>query len=515
MSEEKQNVVVGRGLVKTFKDFWGRDKVKAIRGIDIDIKQGSIFGLLGPNGAGKSTLIKLILGHLYPSSGRLSVLGQDPRNVETKFKIGYLPERSYLYKNLTAEETLRYFGEILNLSSDQIKNRSEQLLEMVGLQNARKRFVGEFSHGMTRRMGMAQALLNDPDFVILDEPTAGLDPVGCREVKDLIITLGQRGKTVLLTSHLLADVEDVCNELMMIFGGTVQSQGKVGELLADTKRLKIEFPAVDAQTLEQVKQVLKPKVGLDEIRVSSPKQSLENYFLNFVSTSSTKQETAGAQKGLGVAGYLKANTEKKESQTNQTAVIAPAVEPVATAASGPVATAASGPVATPAVEPVATAASGPVATPAIEPVATAAVEPVATPAVEPVATPAVESVATPASGPVATPAVEPVVAPAVESVATPASGPVATPAVEPVVTPAAEPVVTPAAEPVVTPAPESVVTPVPLVEPEPVTKVPTIPLVVEESVIPLSHHEVPEVIEPDDDDKDEELDIDLLDSLSL
>ena len=312
MSEAEKPVVIGRGVVKTFKDFWGRDKVKALRGIDIEIPRGSIFGLLGPNGAGKSTLIKVILGHLYPTSGQISVLGADPRDVETKFKIGYLPERSYLYKNLTAEETLKYFGEILNLSKAQIKSRSEQLLEMVGLQNARKRFVGEFSHGMTRRMGLAQALLNDPEFIILDEPTAGLDPIGCREVKDLIIALGQRGKTVLLTSHLLADVGDVCDDIMTIFGGVVQSQGKIDELLADTRRMKMEFPAVDEATLQEIEALLhSKKIPRSEIHLSSPKQSLENYFLDIVNASSGRQETAGAQKGKGVAAYLRASISEK------------------------------------------------------------------------------------------------------------------------------------------------------------------------------------------------------------
>ena len=301
-------VVKGEGLVKTFKDFWGRDKVKAIRGVDIVIPKGAVFGLLGPNGAGKSTLIKLILGHLYPTSGRLSVLGEDPRNVEIKYKIGYLPERSYLYKNLTAEETLYYFGEILNLSKDQIKSRSGQLLEMVGLQNAKKRYVGEFSHGMTRRMGLAQALLNDPDFIILDEPTAGLDPVGCREVKDLIITLGKRGKTILLTSHLLADVEDTCDELLMMYGGTVQSKGKVDELLADTNRIKVEFPAdkgIDLKTIE--KEISNKSKG--QFSITSPRQSLEQYFLSVVNKSHKSKETSGAQQGAGVADYLKAGVE--------------------------------------------------------------------------------------------------------------------------------------------------------------------------------------------------------------
>ena len=298
--KEATNIVSGRGIVKTFKDFWGRPKVKALRGIDIDIPKGAVFGLLGPNGAGKSTLIKILLGHLYPTEGQMAVFGEDPRNVDIKFKIGYLPERSYLYKNLTAEETLRYFGEILNLSKEQIDSRSKQLLEMVGLQNAAKRYVGEFSHGMTRRMGMAQALLNDPEFIILDEPTAGLDPVGCREVKDLILTLGKRGKTILLTSHLLADVEDVCNDMMVIFGGTVQAKGKMDELLADNNRIKIELSASEKEKVKKIKDI----VG-DSGTISSPKQSLESYFLKIVNEGSQSKETAGAQKGQGVAEYLR------------------------------------------------------------------------------------------------------------------------------------------------------------------------------------------------------------------
>lgn len=304
MAEENQPVVVGRDVVKTFKDFWGRDKVKALKGVDIEIPRGTVFGLLGPNGAGKSTLIKLILGHLYPSSGQIAVFGKDPRDVNIKFQIGYLPERSYLYKNLTAQETLNYFGEILNLSKEQINSRTDQLLEMVGLQHSKKRYVGEFSHGMTRRMGLAQALLNDPDFIILDEPTAGLDPVGCREVKDLIITLGKRGKTILLTSHLLADVEDTCDDVMMIFGGKVQSQGHLNQLLADTDRTKLEFPAVDQETLAKVKEILSSKCN-SEVSVSSPKQSLESYFLSVVNEGNKSQETAGARQGSGVADYLK------------------------------------------------------------------------------------------------------------------------------------------------------------------------------------------------------------------
>ncbi|WDE95947.1 ATP-binding cassette domain-containing protein [Lentisphaera profundi] len=310
MSNE-EFVIKGAGLQKTFKDFWGRPKVKAIQNIDITVPKGSIFGLLGPNGAGKSTLLKIILGHLYPTAGRIQVLGKDPRDVKIKQKMGYLPERSYLYKNLTATETLHYFGEILGLDKKQIKSRTEQLLEMVGLKNAIHRQVGQFSHGMTRRMGLAQALLNDPELLILDEPTAGLDPVGCREVKDLILTLGQRGKTILLTSHLLADVEDVADDLLMLFGGSVQASGKAKSLLQDQDKTRLEFPNVSKATLQKTLASLKTELPSTSINITSPNQSLEDYFLNLVRTSTAKGEsTSGASAGSGVADYLKDDSDQ-------------------------------------------------------------------------------------------------------------------------------------------------------------------------------------------------------------
>ncbi|HAR66817.1 MAG TPA: ABC transporter ATP-binding protein [Lentisphaeria bacterium] len=303
-TDQAQRVVYGRGLTKTFRDFWGRKKVAALDDVDIEIEQGQIFGLLGPNGAGKSTLIKLILGHLFPTSGRISVLGKDPRDVENKHRIGYLPERSQLYKQLTAEETLRYFGELLGLNKEQIEKRSEQLLEMVGLTNAKRRKIGEFSHGMGRRMGLAQALLNDPEFLILDEPTAGLDPVGCREVKDLILTLSKRGKTVLLTSHLLADVEDVCDQLMLVYGGKQRAAGATRDLLHDRGRMRLEFPRVSDKTLGAVEQVLKGELGELKLEVATPSESLEQFFLKSVAANNAETETAGAKMGTGVADFL-------------------------------------------------------------------------------------------------------------------------------------------------------------------------------------------------------------------
>lgn len=298
--------VEGENLSKVFKDFWGRNKVEALNDVDVTVPKGTVFGLLGPNGAGKSTLIKLILGHLYPTGGRLAIFGKRPRDIAVKQHMGYLPERSFFYKHLTAAEILKYFGMILNLSREQISSRTGQLLEMVGLEAAGDRMAGEFSHGMGRRLGLAQALLNDPDLLILDEPTAGLDPVGCREVKDLIITLGKRGKTVLLTSHLLSDVEDVCDEIMLLYGGQVQTHGKVGELLRDRKRLRLEFPTVSDQTLESARAALAEEIPAETIVADSPIENLESYFLKMVAERERQEhDTAGARMGRGVAAYLR------------------------------------------------------------------------------------------------------------------------------------------------------------------------------------------------------------------
>src|SRR5258706_548282 len=214
-------VVSVRGLTKVFKDFWLRPKARAVDNVDFEVRQGEVFGLLGPNGSGKSTTVKMLLGLLYPSKGHIEVFGHSPRHVATKARIGYLPEESYLYRYLNSRETLDFFGRLFTLPGPQRRDRSEQLLEMVGLTQTRTRAIGEFSKGMQRRIGLAQALINDPDLIILDEPTAGLDPIGCREVKDLILALSRRGKTVILSSHLLADVEDVCDRVVIYYGGRI------------------------------------------------------------------------------------------------------------------------------------------------------------------------------------------------------------------------------------------------------------------------------------------------------
>src|SRR5580765_6546567 len=268
-SDTKEVVVSVRGLTKIFKDFWNRPKARAVDNVDFEVRRGEVFGLLGPNGSGKSTTVKLLLGLLHPTKGHLEVFGHSPRHVATKARIGYLPEESYLYRYLNSRETLDFFGNLFELRKDQRNTRAEQLLDMVGLNQTRTRAVGEFSKGMQRRIGLAQALINDPDLVILDEPTSGLDPIGCREVKDLILALARRGKTVILSSHLLSDVENVCDRVVIYYGGKIQAMGNLKDLLATPDAIRITTPTLPRPTMEKVLEMIRRDVSDDKVRIDT------------------------------------------------------------------------------------------------------------------------------------------------------------------------------------------------------------------------------------------------------
>ena len=307
--QARENVIVVRGLTKVFKDFWNRPKARAVDNVNFEVKRGEVFGLLGPNGSGKSTTVKMLLGLLFPTKGHIEVFGHSPRHVATKSRIGYLPEESYLYRYLDSDETLDFFGNLFDIPPAERKQRSEQLLEMVGLSKARRRQVGEFSKGMQRRIGLAQALINDPDLVILDEPTAGLDPLGCREVKDLILALARRGKTVILSSHLLSDVEDVCDRVVIYYGGKIQAMGTLKELLATPDAMRITTPILPRATVEKVLEVIRRDVAEDKVRIDTPTQNLENYFLQVVNKARAQEaDTSGATSGNRVAEYLRAGS---------------------------------------------------------------------------------------------------------------------------------------------------------------------------------------------------------------
>src|SRR6266540_2225391 len=305
-----ENVVVVRGLTKIFKDFWGRPKAKAVDDVDFAVRRGEVFGLLGPNGSGKSTTVKLLLGLLYPTKGHIEVFGHSPRHVATKARIGYLPEESYLYRYLDSGETLDFFGSLFDLPSHERRRRAAQLLEMVGLNQVRRRMVGEFSKGMQRRIGLAQALINDPDLVILDEPTSGLDPIGCREVKDLILALARRGKTVILSSHLLSDVEDVCDRVVIYYGGKIQAQGTLKELLAKPDAVRITTPPLSRENMQRVLDIIRADVAEEKIKIDNPTQNLESYFLDVVARAKqSAAETSGATSGGRVAAYLRGGAD--------------------------------------------------------------------------------------------------------------------------------------------------------------------------------------------------------------
>ncbi|MEE2972047.1 MAG: ABC transporter ATP-binding protein [Planctomycetota bacterium] len=307
-------VVEAVGLTKTFTDFWMRAKARAVDNVDFEIRRHEIFGLLGPNGSGKSTTIKMILGLLHKTSGRLSVFGREPSDVAIKGKIGYLPEESYLYRYLDARETLDYYGRIFGLDRRSRQRRIDELLEMVGLAQVKRRSVGEFSKGMSRRLGLAQALINDPELLILDEPTSGLDPIGTRQVKDLLLELGRRGTTILLSSHLLADVEDVCDRMVILYGGRIHEEGTTGELLSDSDRTVISTPTLDDDTIQEVEEVLRRR-GVAIEGVERPRQRLEDLFMGIVNRAQAEaEETSGALQGGATASFLSGD-ESEEGES--------------------------------------------------------------------------------------------------------------------------------------------------------------------------------------------------------
>ncbi len=291
-------------LTKVFQDFWGRDKVLAVDNLDLQIQPGEIFGLLGPNGSGKTTTIKILLGLLYPTSGAARVFSKPPTDTMIKSRIGFMPEESYLYRYLNAHETLDYYGRLFKLDGYERRRRTEQLIDMVGLKRAARRAVGTYSKGMARRIGLAQALINDPDLLILDEPTTGLDPVGTRQINDVIRTLGGRGKTVVLCSHLLADVEDVCDRVAVMYGGRCQAVGPMRELLQQRDVTQITAKQLSGPVIRQIEQIV-AQSGSEVLCVDHPTDRLETFFLRLLGKAQReKLQTSGAESTVGVSEFL-------------------------------------------------------------------------------------------------------------------------------------------------------------------------------------------------------------------
>ena len=331
MEASNDIVIQTSRLTKIFRDFWLREKVTAVNELDLTVHRKEVFGLLGPNGSGKSTTIKMLLGLLFPTSGRVTIFGCTPTDVSIKARIGFLPEESYLYPFLDAWETLDFYGRLFHQPRRERMRRIGKLLEMVGLSSVAYRRVGEYSKGMQRRIGLAQALINDPDLLILDEPTSGMDPVGSRQFKDLIHVLAQRGKTILLSSHLLADVEDVSDRVCILYGGKVRSEGRIEDLLGRHALTQITAERLDEATLARVRQVLQ-QAGRDVVDVTTPRDKLEALFLRIVQEAQQKRLATGGAVAGELADFLRSPSSDSEQLLQDLVQAAqPAPQPAAAA----------------------------------------------------------------------------------------------------------------------------------------------------------------------------------------
>src|SRR5438876_2900322 len=270
--------VAVRGLTKVFPVPLHRQSVVAVRDLNLRVEPGEVYGLLGPNGSGKSTTLKIILGLVSASHGQTEIFGRDSRLVESREAVGFLPENPYFYKYLSGEETLRFFGRLCRLGGAGLKNRTDELLELVGLTKARKRRLGTYSKGMLQRIGLAQALIHEPKLVVLDEPTAGVDPAGSREIRDLIVDLKRRGITVLLSSHLLAQAQEMCDRVGILADGVLVREGRLEELIAIENQTELVIAGASDDLMHEIESVIGRSIAkLLERRQST--STLERLFL--------------------------------------------------------------------------------------------------------------------------------------------------------------------------------------------------------------------------------------------
>jgi ABC-2 type transport system ATP-binding protein len=275
------------GLTKRYPLAWKRKVLVALDHLDLQIKPGEVFGLLGPNGSGKSTTLKLLLGLAIPSEGEARIFGQPPDDVETRRRVGFLPENPYFYGFLSGDETLRFYGKLCGVTGAKLEQRIEELIDLVGLQNGRERPLRSYSKGMLQRIGLAQALIQDPDLLFLDEPTAGVDPLGSTQIRDLILRLKKMGKTVVFSSHLLEQVQEVADRVAIFSLGKKVLEGSLDTLLTENHGTEIHLPG-DIGFAEEgrIRQAL-AQAGIkpDDIRFSRPQLSLEQLYLRTVQSA--------------------------------------------------------------------------------------------------------------------------------------------------------------------------------------------------------------------------------------
>jgi ABC-2 type transport system ATP-binding protein len=274
-------------LTKVFSIRFRRQSIVAVRDLNLRVEPGEVYGLLGPNGSGKSTTLKIILGLVSPTRGRTQIFGRDSSVVATREAVGFLPENPYFYKFLTGAETLRFFGKLCGLSGSELKDRVQELLDLVGLTEARNQRLSTYSKGMLQRIGLAQALINEPKLVVLDEPTAGVDPAGSRDIRNLIIDLKKRGVTVLLSSHLLGQVQEICDRVGILAKGALVREGPLEELTAVEDRTELVLENASDKFLKEIEKLAaKSKAKVIERRTS--RTTLERLFLDATSDQPPK-----------------------------------------------------------------------------------------------------------------------------------------------------------------------------------------------------------------------------------
>ncbi len=276
-----------RSLVKDFRGPMRRKLFRAVDGVSLTIGAGEVYGLIGPNGSGKSTTMKALLGLVAPSSGTCAIFGRDSLKTDSRKDVGFLPENPYFYKHLSGAETLRFYGRLCGLRGRSLEDRIGELLALVGLEDARDRRVGGFSKGMLQRIGLAQAMIQEPRLLILDEPTAGVDPVGSREIRDLILSLRERGITVFLCSHLLEQVQEVCDRVGIIFRGRMVREGRLEDLISVENQTEIILEGADEQLVARIRGMAESVPGCGWVRSGRPRTTLERLFL---------EETGGPRK---------------------------------------------------------------------------------------------------------------------------------------------------------------------------------------------------------------------------
>jgi len=269
-----------RHLVKDFRvPLRGAKPFRAVDDVSLQIQAGEVYGLIGPNGSGKSTTMKALLGLVAPTSGSCSIFGQDSLKVDSRNDVGFLPENPYFYKHMTGAETLRFYGKLCDIRGKALEERVNELLDLVDLHHARHRRLGGYSKGMLQRIGLAQALVQDPRLLILDEPTAGVDPIGSRQIRDLILQLRDRGKTVFLCSHLLEQVQEVCDHVGIIFQGKMVKQGRLDDLIAVENQTEIIMQDASPELVEQIRGLIDADAAAQLVRSGKPRTTLERLFL--------------------------------------------------------------------------------------------------------------------------------------------------------------------------------------------------------------------------------------------